>query len=208
MPVPYSSRASRACSSLHPRQDAHHLVSTQHDWQAPTNSWTLKLRHPWQAHFQHLAAQEYQRRQGLLVSGRGQLSLVGKPDQKSLDLGRTQIPRVAQPVNADEGLAPMQVCLLGAPAVMQATDPLAHLIQQSRRRQGRHRIGRDELQCCARLRRTRASLWNSIVLAAARQSLNLCAADRAGTVSVTAAALRIDLVLHKTTVKRHFVQRH
>jgi hypothetical protein len=81
--------------SLHPRQDAHHLVSTQHDWQAPTNTWMLQLRHPWQAHLQHLAVQEYQRRQGLLVSGRGQLSLVGKPGQKSLDLGRTKIPRVA-----------------------------------------------------------------------------------------------------------------
>jgi hypothetical protein len=30
----------------------------------------------------------------------------------------------------------------------------------------------------------------------------------AGTVSVTAAALRINLVLYKTTDKRHFVQRH
>ena len=208
MPVPYSSRASRACSSLHPRQDAHHLVSTQHDWQAPTNSWTLKLRHPWQAHFQHLAAQEYQRRQGLLVSGRGQLSLVGKPDQKSLDLGRTQIPRVAQPVNADEGLAPMQVCLLGAPAVMQVSNPFAHLIQQPRRTHGWHRIGRDGPQCCPRLRRSRVSLWYRIVLAAARQSPNLCGADMAGTVSVTATALRIDFVPHKTTFKRHFVQRH
>ena len=30
----------------------------------------------------------------------------------------------------------------------------------------------------------------------------------AGTVSVTTAALRINLVLYKTTDKRHFVQRH
>ncbi len=67
--------------SLHPRQDEHHLVSTQHDWQAPTNTWTLQLRLPSQAHLQHLAVQEYQRRQGLLVSKRCQLSLVGKPMQ-------------------------------------------------------------------------------------------------------------------------------
>jgi hypothetical protein len=69
---------------------------------------------------------------------------------------------------------------------MQVTNPFAHLIQQPRRAQGRHRIG----------------------LAAARQSLNLCGADGAGTLSAAAAALRIDLVLYKTTLKRHFVQRH
>jgi hypothetical protein len=94
---------------------------------------------------------------------------------------------VAQRVKADEGLAPMHVCLLGAPAVMQVSNPFAHLIQQPRRTQGRHRIGRDGPQCCARLRRTRVSLWHRIVLTAARQLPTLCAADRAGTVSVTAA---------------------
>ena len=107
-------------------------------------------------------------------------------------LQQVRLEAIAQPVKADEGLAPMRVCLLGAPALMQVTNPFAHLIQQSKRMQGRQRG-------------TRASLWHRIVLAAARQSPNLCAADRAGRVSVTAAALRIDLVLHKTTVKRHFV---
>ena len=91
---------------------------------------------------------------------------------------------------------------------MQLTNAFAQLIQQSRRTQGQHRIGRDGPQCCARLRRTRVSLWHRIVLAAARQSPTLCAADRAGTVSVTAAALRIHLALYKITFKRHFVQRH
>jgi hypothetical protein len=142
------------------------------------------------------------------VSGRGHLSLVGKLGQKGLDLGRTQIPRVAQPVKADEGLAPMRVCLLRAPAVMPVSNLFAHLIQQPRRMQGRQRIGRDGPQCWARLRRTRVSLWHRIVLAAARQSPNLCGADMAGTLSAAAAALRIDLLLHKTTSKRHFVQRH
>jgi hypothetical protein len=80
----------------------------------------------------------------------------------------------------------MHVCLLGAPAVMQIRNPCAHLFQQPRRTQG----------------------WHRIVLAAARQSPNLCAADRAGTVSMTAAALRIDLVLYETTFKLNFVQRH
>ena len=123
-------------------------------------------------------------------------------------LQQVRLEAVAKPLKADEGLAPMRVCLLGAPAVMQLTNAFAHLIQQSRRTQGRHRIGRDGPQCCARLRRTKVSQWHRVVLAAVRQSPNLCGADRAGTVSATAAALRIDLVLHKTTVKRHFVQRH
>ena len=102
----------------------------------------------------------------------------------------------------------MRVCLLGAPAAMQVTNPFAHLFQQPRRTQGRQRIDRDGPQCCARLRRTKLSLWHRIVLAAARQSPNLCGADRAGTLSAAAAALRIDLLLHKTTSKRHFLQRH
>jgi len=70
------------------------------------------------------------------------------------------------------------------------------------------RIGRDGPQCLAPLRRTRLSLWHRVVLAAARQLPNLCGADRAGTFSAAAAALRIGFVLYKTTVKRHFVQRH
>jgi hypothetical protein len=115
---------------------------------------------------------------------------------------------MAPPVKADEGLAPMRICLLGAPAVMKVTNPFAHLVQQPRRTQGRQRIGRDGPQCCARLYRTKLSLWHRVVLAAARQSPNLCASDRAGTVSATAAALRIVLVLSKTIVKCHFVQRH
>jgi hypothetical protein len=102
----------------------------------------------------------------------------------------------------------MHGCLLGAPVVMQATNSFAHLIQQPRRMQGRQRIGRDGPQCCARLRRTMVSLWHRIVLAAARQSPNLYGADIAGTVSVTAAGLRINLVLYKITFKRHFVQRY
>ena len=127
---------------------------------------------------------------------------------KSSTSGALEIPRVTQPVKADEGLAPMHVCLLGAPAVMKVTNPFAHLIQQPRCTQGRQRIGRDGPQCCARLRRTMVSLWHRIVLAAARQSPNLRAADSASTVSATVAALRINLVLYKTTIRRHFVQRH
>lgn len=102
----------------------------------------------------------------------------------------------------------MHVCLLGAPAVMQLTNPFAYLIQQPRRTQGRQRIGRDGPQCWPRLRRTKVSLWHRVVLAAARQSPNLCGADRAGTLASTAAALRMNLVLCKTTVTHDLELRH
>lgn len=62
---------------------------------------------------------------------------------------------------------PMHVSLLGAPAVVQVSNPFAHLIQQPRRTQGWQRVGLDGPQCCARLRRTRVSLRHRIVLAAA-----------------------------------------
>ena len=123
-------------------------------------------------------------------------------------LQQVRLEAVAKPLKADEGLAPMRVCLLGAPAVMQVTNPFAHLIQQPRCTQGRHRIRRDQPQCCARLRRTRVSQRHRIVLAAARRSPNLYGADMAGTVGVTAAASGINLVLQKTTLKLHSVQRH
>lgn len=61
----------------------------------------------------------------------------------------------------------MHVCLLGAPAVVQVTNPFAQLIQQPRHTQGRQRVDRDGLQCCVRLRRTKISLRHRIVLAAA-----------------------------------------
>jgi hypothetical protein len=44
-------------------------------------------------------------------------------------LQQVRLEEVAQPVKADEGLAPMRVCLLGAPAVMQVTNPFAHLVR-------------------------------------------------------------------------------
>jgi len=49
-------------------------------------------------------------------------------------LQQVRLEAVTQPVKADEGLAPMDVCLLGTPAVMQVTNPIAHLIQQPRTR--------------------------------------------------------------------------
>jgi len=101
------------------------------------------------------------------VSGRGQLALIGKPGQEGLDLGCAQVLRVAQPAKADEGLAPMHYSLLGAPAVVQVSNPFAHLIQLPRRTQGWQRVGLDGPQCCARLRRTWVSLRHRIVLAAA-----------------------------------------
>ena len=88
-------------------------------------------------------------------------------------LQQVRLEAVAQRVKADDGLVRMRVCLLGAPAVMQGTNPFAHLIQQPRRTQGRQRIGHDGPQCCARPCRIKVSLWCRIVLAAARQSPNL-----------------------------------
>ncbi len=90
---------------------------------------------------------------------------------------------------------------------MQVTNLFAHLIQQPRRTQGRQRTGRDGPQCCARLRRIKISLWHRIVLAAARQPPGLCGAERAGTVALTAAALRMNLVLYKITVEHNLVLR-
>jgi hypothetical protein len=41
-----------------------------------------------------------------------------------------------------------------------------------------------------------------------KSSPSLCGAERAGTVALTAAALRVNLVLYKTTVKHDLVLRH
>jgi hypothetical protein len=58
-------------------------------------------------------------------------------DQKGLDLILAHVGRMAQPMEADEGAAPMHVSLLGLQAVVHASDALAHPIAQARRLQGR-----------------------------------------------------------------------
>jgi len=91
---------------------------------------------------------------------------------------------------------------------VQVTNPFAHLIQQARRTQVWQLGRRDGPKCCARLRRTKISLRHRIVLAAAGTRRACAASTPLAQLPEIAAALRMNLVLYKITVKRDLVLRH
>lgn len=73
-----------------------------------------------------------QRGQGLTVRRGGHLPLDRQVAEKGGHLIASHLQRVPQFMEADEGLAPVHISLLGAKAVVQHTHLAAHLIQQAR----------------------------------------------------------------------------
>lgn len=92
---------------------------------------------PRQLYYQHFLVEKQQGTQGLPVCGGRHLALVRQHGQKSFYLGLAQATRVTQAMKLDEPAHPVEVGLLCAQAVVQIADALTHLVQQTRRLQGR-----------------------------------------------------------------------
>jgi hypothetical protein len=58
-------------------------------------------------------------------------ALAGQPAEKGFHLGHAQLRRMPQPMEEDEGPAPVHVGVLGAPAVVQLANLPAHLVEQA-----------------------------------------------------------------------------
>ena len=75
-----------------------------------------------------LVYKKKQRRQSLLVRRGRNLPLVRQPCQKGLDFRAAQVLRVLLAMKENECLAPMNIGILGAHAVVQISNPLTQLI--------------------------------------------------------------------------------
>jgi hypothetical protein len=122
-------------------EQARHLAVREHHRKPGRAARAAHLAHPRQIEPEHLLVEEEQRRQRLLVRGQRHAALTREPGEKSLDLGRAHLGRVAQPVEAHERTHPMDIGLLGPYAVVQVADALAHLIEQPRGAQRREGTG-------------------------------------------------------------------
>ena len=86
---------------------------------------------------QHLAVQEQQGTQGLVVGGRRHLALVGQHAQERLDLRRPHVARMPQTMPTDEKPHPIRIQLFGAEAIVHIANPLPNLVHQACGLQGR-----------------------------------------------------------------------
>jgi hypothetical protein len=86
---------------------------------------------PRQLDAEHLAVEKEQGAQGLVLGGGGDFPLNGERGQEGGDLCGTHLGGVALAVEEDVALDPVDVRLLGAPAVLAGLDGLADAIEEA-----------------------------------------------------------------------------
>ena len=118
---------------LHACQQALYLARGEDRRQAPPASRAGDVFHPRQVDGQHLAVQEQQGRQGLILGAGRHLALNCQLRQKALDLHAAQLARVALCVRKDESPDPPQIDLLRAKAVVIEAQTATNFVHQSRR---------------------------------------------------------------------------
>ena len=116
--------------ALHAVEQVPRLGDGEHRGHVLAYGGPLDLLHPGQVLVEHLPVEKEQGAERLLVGRRRDVALVDQRIQERLDLRATERARMAQPAMPHEGADPQQVGLLGAQAVMQVANPLAHLVEQ------------------------------------------------------------------------------
>jgi len=105
------------------------LVRRQDDREAPFGPRPANLLHPRQIHPKHLAVEEQQSRQRLLVRRCRHVPRVGEPEKEFLNFIRPQYRRVAAVMKSNKGAHPIDINLLSPYAVVQIADALAKLVE-------------------------------------------------------------------------------
>ena len=136
--------------ALQPGHDGCDILQTQHHRQANLNVRTSDVLQPRQIETQDLVVEEQQGAKSLLVRGRGDLTRVGQPGKKRLDLLRPELARVAQFVKSDEQANPVDIDVFGPRAVLQISNALSDLVEQPHRLQRRKNQDgfRSDPECC------------------------------------------------------------
>jgi hypothetical protein len=121
--------------ALHVGQDAGDLVFGEHTGDARRPRRTVDVVEPGQIDVEHLAVQEQNGAQRLVVGGGGHMAFGGQHGQKSLDsfgVDLARMPHGTRPAGpADEKAHPVPVHLFGSEAIVHVTNALAHLAQQA-----------------------------------------------------------------------------
>jgi len=117
-----------ARSAVHPPERGVHFLDRQYHRQALRALGPLQVLRPRRFGLQNAAVPEEQRGQRLVVSGGGDQSLGGEHRQTRLDVGRSNLVRMATGVEADEITQPVDVGVLRiAPGREPAAVPLRRL---------------------------------------------------------------------------------
>src|SRR5437667_3856782 len=86
---------------------------------------------PRELDLEHLAVEEEQRLQGLVLRGGAHLAVHREVGQELLDCGRAELTRVSAPVKADVTPHPLQISLLSAQREVARAHPLARDLEQA-----------------------------------------------------------------------------
>jgi hypothetical protein len=105
-------------NSLHPVENALHLVARQHHRQARRPLGSHHAVEPRQVNAQDLPVQEQQGRQRLVLRRRGHLAFHGQVCEKGLDFARPHVPRMALVVEEDESPRPLNILCFGSDTIM------------------------------------------------------------------------------------------
>ena len=89
---------------------------------------------PWELDAEHLAIEEEQGAQGLVLGGGSDFVVNGERGQEGGDLGGAHLSRVALAMEEDVTRDPLDVRLLGASAVLPGADGLADPVEKPRLR--------------------------------------------------------------------------
>jgi hypothetical protein len=110
-------------------QNAGHLVGQQDHRQSSLRAGYADFGHPGQVGTEHLAVEEEQRRQRLLVRRGRHAPGVGQPGEERLELAAAHGCRVAQAMESDKSAHPVDISLFRSYAVVQIANALAQLIE-------------------------------------------------------------------------------
>jgi len=102
------------------------LGARQHDWHVLRTLGAGDAVEPRQLDAEHLASEEQQRGQRLVLGGRADLAIHREAGEEGLDLGRAHLARMPAPVKAYESADPPDLGLLRAQTMVLEAQALAH----------------------------------------------------------------------------------
>jgi hypothetical protein len=112
------------------RHHGTHLVAGEHRGNAPRASGAHRLLDAWKVDPQHLAIQEQQRAERLVLGGRGYVALHGEPGEERLNFTRPHLARVPLSVVHHEAVHPLRVRPLGPQTEVLEAGGLPDLVQK------------------------------------------------------------------------------
>jgi len=108
-----------------------HLFARQDDWEAFRTFGPDETVQPGNVEFQHLAIEEQQSAQRLVLGRSGHLAVNRQKAQEARDLRRAHFHRVTLAVEQDVTPDPRDVRFFGPPAVMAAAQGSAYTVEQA-----------------------------------------------------------------------------